>query len=69
MKGLKAKMVKMVREGTLIATVDIGATSNTGYCTTLDGRDIKSFRFDNIKDGFEKFWHMIVASKKQIWLR
>jgi transposase len=65
MKGLKAKMVKMVREGTLIATVDIGLTSNTGYCTTLDGRDIKSFRFDNIKEGFEKFWHMIVASKKR----
>ena len=65
MKGLKAKMVKMVREGTLIATVDIGATSNTGYCTTLDGRDIKSFRFDNIKDGFEKFWHMIEASKSR----
>ena len=64
-KGLKAKMVKMVREGTLIATVDIGLTSNTGYCTTLDGRDIKSFRFDNIKEGFEKFWHMIVASKKR----
>jgi hypothetical protein len=51
MKGLKAKMVKMVRESTLIATVDIGATSNTGYCTTLDGRDIKPFRFDNIKEG------------------
>jgi transposase len=65
MKGLKAKMVKMVREGTLIATVDIGATSNTGYCTTLDGRDIKSFRFDNIKEGFEKLWHTIVASKKR----
>ena len=65
MKGLKAKMVKMVREGTLIATVDIGLTSNTGYCTTLDGRDIKSFRFDNIKEGFEKLWHMIVASKKR----
>jgi len=65
MKGPKAKMVKMVREGTLIATVEIGATSNTGYCTTLDGRDIKSFRFDNIKEGFEKFWHMLVASKKR----
>jgi transposase len=63
MKGLKAKMVKMVREGTLITTVDIGATSNTGYCTTLDGRDIKPFRFDNTKEGFERFWHMIVAGK------
>ena len=39
MKGLRAKRVRMVKEGTLIATVDIGVTSNTGYCTTLDGRE------------------------------
>jgi transposase len=65
MKGQTGKRVNMVKESTLIATVDIGATSNTGYCTTLDGRDTKSFRFDNIKDGFEKFWHMIVASQKR----
>lgn len=65
MKGLRAKRVTMVREGTLIATVDIGATSNTGYCTTMDGRDTKPFRFDNKKEGFEKFWNMIVVSKNR----
>jgi len=65
MKGLRAKRVKTVREGTLIATVDIGLTTNTGYCTTLDGRDTKPFRFDNTKEGFEKFWVMTVASKKR----
>ena len=65
MKGLRAKGVKRVEEGTLIATVDIGMTSNTGYCTTLDGRSIKSFRFENTKEGFEKFWCMTVASKKR----
>ena len=51
MKGLRAKRVKMVKEGTLIATVDIGVASNTGYCTTLDGRCTNSFRFDNTKEG------------------
>ena len=52
MKGLRAQRVRRVKEGTLIATVDIGITSNTGYCTTLDGRDTKSFRFNNTKEGF-----------------
>jgi transposase len=65
MRGLKVKRVRMVKEGTLIATVDIGVANNTGYCTTMDGRDTKSFRFDNTKQGFEKFWCMAVASKNR----
>ena len=65
MRGLRAKRVKTVKEGTLIATVDIGVASNTGYCTTLDGRGTKSFRFDNTKEGFEKFWCMTIASKNR----
>src|SRR5512136_2997175 len=65
MKGLRAKRVRTVKEGTMIATVDIGLTSNTGYCTTLDGRDSKSFRFDNTKEGFEKFWCITMTSKNR----
>jgi transposase len=65
MKGLRAKRVRTVKEGTLIATVDIGVASNTGYCTTLDGRSIKSFRFGNTKEGFDKFWCMTMASKNR----
>jgi hypothetical protein len=63
MRGLRAKRVRAVKEGTLIATVDIGATTNTGCCTTLDGRDVGVFRFGNTREGFDKFWHMVVASK------
>jgi hypothetical protein len=55
MRGLRAKRIRTVKEGTLIATVDIGMTSNTGYCTTMDGRDIKVFRFGNTREGFDKF--------------
>ncbi len=66
MRGLRGIGLKTVKEGTLIATVDIGLTSNTGYCTTLDGRDIKPFRFDNTKEGFEKFWCMTMASKNRL---
>ena len=65
MRGLRAKRVGTVKEGTLIATVDIGVANNTGYCTTLDGRSTKSFRFDNTKEGFEKFWCMTIASKNR----
>ena len=65
MRGLRAKRVRTVKEGELIATVDIGATINTGYCATVDGRDIKVFKFGNTREGFEKFWHMIVASQSR----
>ena len=61
MRGLRAKRVRTVKEGTLIATVDIGMTVNTGYCTTIDGRDIKVFKFANTGEGFDKFWHMVAA--------
>ena len=51
MRGLRSKRVKAVKEDTLIVTVDIGMASNTGYCTTVDGRDIKPFKFDNTQRG------------------
>src|SRR5512139_1692195 len=65
MKGLRGIRARMVKEGTLIVTVDIGLTTNTGYCTTLDGRSTKSFRFDNTKEGFEKLWCITMASKNR----
>jgi transposase len=65
MRGLRGTRVRAVKEGTLIATVDIGATTNTGYCTSVDGRDMKVFKFGNTKEGFEKFSHMIVAAQNR----
>jgi len=64
-RGLRGKRVKAVKEGTLIATVDIGLTTNTGYCTTLEGRDTKPFRLDNTKEGFEKVWYLTMANKNR----
>jgi hypothetical protein len=68
MRGPRAKRVRTVKEGTLIATVDIGVASNTGYCTTLDGRSTKSFKFDNTKEGFEisPFWPRIPLCRYQV---
>ena len=65
MKGLRTKRARTVKEGALIATVDVGATTNTGYCTCLDGRDMKVFKFGNTREGFEKFWHMVVAARNR----
>ena len=65
MGGLRTKRGNMAKEGTLIATVDIGLNSNVGYCTTMDGRSTKSFRFDNTREGFDKFWSMTIASKNR----
>ena len=65
MRGIRSKKVGAVKESTLIATIDIGMTSNTGYCTTIDGRDIKPFRFNNTREGFNKFWDMIVINKNR----
>ncbi len=42
--------VGVVKEGTLIVTIDIGMISNTGYCTTINGRDTKPFKFDNTRE-------------------
>jgi len=64
-RGMRSKKVGAVKESTLIATIDIGMTSNTGFCTTIDGRDIKPFRFENTREGFDKFWDMIIISKNR----
>ena len=65
MKGLRGNRGNVAREGTLIVTIDIGLTGNVGYCTTLDGRSSKTFKFNNIREGFEKFWGMVLASKNR----
>ena len=65
MRGLRAKRVRTIKEGTLIATIDIGMACNTGYCATTDGRDIKPFKFNNTREGFDKFWDMIVINKNR----
>jgi len=65
MKGLRTKRIRTVREGALMATVDIGMASNTGYCITTDGRDTKPFKFSNTREGLDKFRDMITISKKR----
>ena len=65
MRGIRGKRITMVKEGTLLVTVDVGMTSNTGYCTTVDGRDTKPFKFGNTREGLDVFWSMLLASKNR----
>jgi len=48
-KRNEGKEVRTIKEGTLIATIDIGMACNKGYCATTDGRDIKSFKFKRLR--------------------
>ena len=65
MRGIRGKRVRTVKEGTLIVTIDVGMTTNTGYCTTTDGRDIKPFRFGNTREGLDKLWSMVVSTRNR----
>jgi transposase len=65
MRGIRGKRVKTVKEGTLIVTIDVGMTTNTGYCTTTDGRDIKPFKFGNTREGLDKLWSMVVSTRSR----
>ena len=63
MKGLRTKRVKMIKEGTLIVAIDIGMVSNHGCCVAADGRSTKTFKFDNTREGLDRLWNMVLASK------
>jgi transposase len=58
--GRKASIVK---DWTLIVTVDIGMRTNHGYCTAADGRSSKTSKFENTRQGFDALWSMVLASK------
>jgi len=65
MKKADTRKVKFVKDSTLIVAVDIGMEMNRGYCTTPDGRDIKPFQFGNTREGMDKLWGMVMASKNR----
>jgi hypothetical protein len=66
MSGMRTRRLRTVKEGTLIMTVDVGMASNTGYCATVDGRDIKPFKFGSARGGLDKLWSMVVVSRNRL---
>jgi hypothetical protein len=65
MRKVGTGKVKHVKDDTLIVSVEIGMEMNRGYCTTADGRDIKPFKFENTREGMDKLWGMVMASKNR----
>ena len=65
MKKACTGKVKFVKDDTLIVAIDVGMEMNHGYCTTPDGRDIRPFKFDNTREGMDKLWGMVMASKNR----
>jgi transposase len=61
---IETKKIKKVNEKTLIVTVDIGKTTNTGYGRCPNRTEIKPFEFFNNGQGFKKFWDRIVQAKE-----
>lgn len=64
MKNINTKKVRRLNEETLLVTVDIGMTMNTGYCRCPDGAEVKPFDFSNGRSGFEEFWWRVCQTKK-----
>jgi len=65
MKELMAKRVKTVKEGTLIATVDIGVQATQGIAQPWMGEGTKSFRFEQHKRRIREILVYDLASKNR----
>ena len=64
MEKITAKRGKIVNTKTLLVTVDIGKTTNTGYCRCPDKTEVKPFLFKNGREGFVKFLSVVMETKK-----
>ncbi len=65
MRQNKPKKLGKVNGNTLVAAIDIGKKMNYGYFRVPDGRDIKSFAFQNLRSGFEVFWNKLLDFQRQ----
>lgn len=62
--SIETKKSQVVNAQTLIATVDIGKSRNTGYCRCPGGQEIRVFEFGNNAQGLNKFWSTINRAKE-----
>jgi len=60
---IETKKQRIVNDKTLIVAIDIGKTTDTGYCRCPDGKEIKPFEFSNNAEGFNKLWDRICWMK------
>jgi transposase len=60
---IETKKRRIVKDKTLIVTIDIGKETNTGYCRCPSGEEMKPFDFSNNAEGFRKLWDCICWMK------
>jgi transposase len=60
---IETKKLRIVNAKTLIVTIDIGKTTDMGYCRCPSGKDLKPFEFSNNAEGFKKLWDCICWMK------
>jgi transposase len=60
---IETKKQRIVNAKTLIVAIDVGKTTNTGYCRCPSGKDTKPFEFSNNAEGFKKLWDRICWEK------
>jgi len=56
MNKIETKKQRIVNDRTLIVAIDIGKTTDTGYCRCPSGQEMKPFEFSNNAEGFRKLW-------------
>lgn len=64
MRKIQAKKLKSVNSDTLLATVDIGKDSFSGYARCPDRSEVKPTDFSNSLDGFTRFWEILARTQK-----
>jgi transposase len=64
-ESIKAKKIRVIKEKTMIAALDIGKVAHYAYFRAPNGKDIKPFSFYNFKKGFDKFWMKICQFKRE----
>jgi transposase len=64
MRKIQTKKLKSVNSNTLLATVDIGKNSFSGYARCPNRSEVKSSDFANNFCGFTRFWDTLVRTQK-----
>ena len=64
MRKVNTFKLKFIDNNTLLATVDIGKDSFSGYARCPDLSEVKASDFTNNFSGFSRFWDILVRTKK-----
>jgi len=64
MRDSNTKKLKHINKKTLIVTLDIGKMVHYGYLRAPNGEEVKSFPFNNCREGFNECWDKICQFKK-----